>query len=56
MGCIVEMSVIGYNIICLTNEGTINKLIVILVLLDNAKTEKGVFPDNIPGTSYDLEK
>ena len=48
IGCIVEMSVIGYNIICLTNKGTVNELVIIFVLYDDAKTEEGILPHDIP--------
>ena len=50
------MSIISYYIIRLTRKGTINKLVVVRILLDNSKTEERILTNDVTRTGYYLKK
>ncbi len=50
------MNVISDDEICLTYESAIYKFVIISILLNQSKTEIGVFANNVPGACNDLHK
>ena len=55
-GGIVEMTVICDDEVCMGDECTIYKLIIILILLNQAKAEVRVFSVNVSGAGYNFHK